>query len=136
MRDDRRPTRPFPSRWLFPALALLWLCAGCAAIVAGGVAAAGTVVWVKGNLKEVLEHPVPKVQAAAVATLKEMGMPVRESKGDALSARVNSQFSDGTEVWIGVDSVDEDLSELSIRVGVTGDRYRSERILEGIHKKL
>lgn len=100
---------------------------------AGGTA--GT-VYVMGKLKEQVNVPVPKAHQATLAGLKDLGLLIREDRGDKLTAYVKSEFADGTTVWIDIENVSDSGSRIEIRVGLTGDEARSRKILEAIKKHL
>lgn len=110
--------------------------AGCAALLVGGAAGAGSVVYVKGELKEDMAASVSRVHHASIAALKELGLPIIEDTHDELSAKIQSRFADGSEVWIGIESFTAESSKVTIRVGVMGDEQKSRQILDGVHKHL
>lgn len=127
-------------RWSRLALfiALATQISGCtgAALLAGGAAGAGAVVWVKGKLEYEFSAPLPKVYTATLAALKEFELPIQEEKKDKLVARVESQLADGKRVWIDIRSLTESSSKITIRIGMFGDRSRSRRLLEAIRRHL
>ncbi|MGD0885014.1 MAG: DUF3568 family protein [Thermodesulfovibrionales bacterium] len=109
---------------------------GCVALVAGGAAGAGTVVYVKGQLNEDLNAPVSKVYDASLAALKELELPIIEDNHDSLSAKIKSKFADGDDVWIQIESVTAESSKITLRVGIMGDENKSRKISNAIHKHL
>jgi hypothetical protein len=110
--------------------------AGCAALLLGGAAGAGSVVYVKGQLKEDITVSVPAVHKASISTLKDLNLPIIEDSHDKLSAKIKSRFASGEDVWIDIESVTAESSKITIRVGVLGDQYKSRQILDGIHRHL
>jgi hypothetical protein len=123
------------------AVLLFALClqlSGCApaVFVVGGAAGAGAVVWVKGKLEEELKLPLGKVHQASLAALKELELPVQEDKKDMLAAEIRSEFADGKDIWISIRSLTESSTKITIRVGMFGDRARSQRILDTVHRHL
>lgn len=108
---------------------------GCFLVLGAAGGTAGT-VYVMGKLKDQINAPVPKAHQATLAGLKDLGLPIREDKADKLTAHVKSEFSGGTDVWIDIESASETVSQISIRVGLTGDEAKSRRILEAIKKHL
>lgn len=113
-----------------------FLATGCVALVVGtGAGAAGT-VYVMGKLEEQVEASVPQVQKAAVAGLKDLDLPIQKNKGDKLSAQIESETADEQTIWVKVNFVTESLSELTIRVGLTGDEQQSREILRAIKQHL
>ncbi len=109
---------------------------GCAALLVGGAAGAGSVVYIKGQVKEDMTASVPPVHDASISALKELNLPIIEDTHDKLSARIKSRFADGADVWIEIESATAESSKLTIRVGVMGDQHKSRQILDGIHKHL
>jgi hypothetical protein len=121
---------------LFLALAIqVSGCAG-AALVAGGAATAGAIVWVKGKLEQELSVPLPTVYSATLAALKQFELPIQEKKKDQLVARVKSQLADGKRVWIDIRSLAESSTKITIRIGMFGDQSKSRRLLEAIRRNL
>lgn len=124
-------------------LALMLVClipasSGCTLLLLGAGAAGGIAgtVYVKGKLETELEAPVPKVQQAAVGSLKSLALPISKQKGDKLAAEVESKTADGKRVWIHVESISQSRSKVTIRVGYMGDENRSRRILDGMRARL
>ncbi len=121
----------------FLGLALFGMTlSGCVALAVGAAAGAGGYMWVKGQL--VKEYPVPseKLQRATLRALKNMGLAIVEQKGDRLAAKIESAFQDGKKIHIAVEAVTERSSRIKIRVGVFGDKMRSEMVLNAVEKNL
>jgi hypothetical protein len=110
--------------------------AGCAALLVGSAAGAGSVVYVKGQLKEDMNVSVPAVHDASISTLKGLSLPIFEDNHDKLSARIKSRFANGDDVWIEIESITAKSSKITIRVGILGDQNKSRQILDGIHTHL
>ncbi len=117
-------------------LAAVMLLSGCVAVLAGGAIGGGTYAYLGGELSQNLDRPVSKVNGAALATLKEFHLPVVHDAHDSLSASIESRFSSGKKIWIKISSVTSDTSKVSVRVGLLGDRDRSETILGAIDSHL
>jgi hypothetical protein len=49
---------------------------------------------------------------------------------------MESEFADGTNVWIDAQSIAEGRTKLTIRVGVLGDEARARRVYEAIKQHL
>ena len=109
---------------------------GCVALLIGAAGGAGAVAWVKGEMKEQIDKPLDEVYAATGEALKELELPGAIEKKDALTAKIKSSFADGKNIVIRIESLSDTSSEISIRVGTLGDRSRSQRILDTIHKHL
>jgi hypothetical protein len=104
-------------------------------MVGAGAGAAGT-VYVMGKLQERVEASVPKVQKATIAGLQDLNLPIQKNEGDKLSAQIESKTADEKAISIKINFVTESLSELTIRVGLTGDEQRSREILRAIKRHL
>lgn len=109
---------------------------GCAAVVVGGAAGAGTVVYVKGELHEDINAPATRVHHASVLALRELELPVIENNHDRQSAKMKSKFSSGEDIWIDIESVTAESSKVTIRVGLMGDENKARIILDKIHRNL
>ena len=124
--------------WAVLLLALSIQISGCppAAFLAGGAAGAGGVGWVKGEMQEEFSLPLTKVHQAALAALKELELPVKEEKKDKLTSEIKSQFADGKQIWIHIRSLAKSSTKIKIRVGIFGDKSRTQTLLETIHRHL
>jgi hypothetical protein len=109
---------------------------GCVALVAGGAAGAGTVVYVKGQLNEDINAPALRVYHASISALKDLGLPIIEDRHDSLSAKIKSEFADGSDVWIEIESFTAESCKITIRVGIMGDEYKSRQILDRVNKHI
>ena len=110
------------------------LTTGCVALMVGAGAGAAGTVYVLGKLEERVQDSVPKVHKAAVAGLQDLNL--LKDVGDKLSAQIESKTADEKTIWVNVNFVSEKLSEVSIRVGLTGDEQRSREILRAIKRHL
>lgn len=123
--------------WVHAVLAgTLFFSSGCAALLVGAAAGVGGYAWVSGAL--VKEYPVSaeKTHQALLRALKQLDIHVTEDKGDRLSAVVRARLADGRAVKIGVDALTERSAKIRIRVGVFGDRLKSEMIVNALDKLL
>lgn len=120
-------------------VALAVQISGCAEAVLVGVGAAGgagAVLWAKGRMKEEFAMPFSKVHTATLAALKDLDLPIKKDKKKALKAKIESQFPDGKFVWIGIRAITESSSKITVRVGTFGDKSKSQKIFEAIHRRL
>ncbi len=113
--------------------ATLLMNSGCALLV-GGAAGAGTVAYLKGELKTNEDVPINKVFDATQAALKEMGLTVQKFEKAVDSAQVTAITADDKTIKINLKKRNDYLTELSIRVGTFGDESLSKKILEKIRK--
>ena len=109
---------------------------GCFALVVGAAAGAGGVIWAKGSLVKELGAPIDRAHKAGVSALKKMELPVIVDRKDTLTAKLESKFADGTNVWIDMDSLTSKTTKVSVRVGAIGDQVRSQQIMDMIQKYL
>ena len=120
-------------------LGLAILISGCAEAVLVGVGAvggAGAALWYRGKMEENLDISFSKAHPATLAALKDLELPIKKDQKKGLKARIESQFPDGKYVWISVRAVTESSSKITIRVGVFGEKSRSQKIFEAIHQHL
>jgi hypothetical protein len=111
----------------------LLINSGCALLV-GGAAGAGTVAYLKGELKTNEDIPINKLFDATIAALKEMGLTVKKFEKAASSAKFFAMTADDKTITINLKKRNDYLTELSIRVGTFGDESLSKKILEEIRK--
>ena len=111
-------------------------CSGCLALAVGAAGGAAGAVYVKGKLKDEVNHPVSVVHEAAVAAMNDLELELSEDKVDKVSAHMESEFSDDTHIWIDLESVQDSRCRLTIRVGFSGDEVRSRKIYDTIKQHL
>ncbi len=117
-------------------IAGVFALSGCFALFVGAAAGVGGYAWVKGSLEKEFQVSTDKLYKVTIKTLKQLDLPIRSEDQDRLSAKVTSEFSDGADVTIAIDAITEKSAKLKIRVGVFGDKTRSELILNKIQKNL
>ncbi|MDA8086240.1 MAG: DUF3568 family protein [Nitrospiraceae bacterium] len=116
--------------------AIMLFLTGCVAVLAGGAVGGGTYAYLNGKLSQDLDRPVPKVYGAAMDTLKDFHLPVVKDAHDSLSARIESRFADGANIWIKIDSETVSDSRISVRVGLLGDKSKSRELVGCIDSHL
>jgi hypothetical protein len=122
---------------LMAGMILCLAVSGCLPFIVGAAAgAASGVVWVQGRLQKELDYPAGRVHGAAVSTVKKLGLKVTEDKSDQVSSKVQADFADGTHCWIDVEALTNKRSRITIRVGVMGNKTRSQVLLDEIERKL
>jgi hypothetical protein len=120
-------------------LAALPVVSGCVVLAAlgiGAAAAAGAVVYVKGNLTQTVNVPRDKVHEAAVQAVKDVGIPVLSDATEDMTTKITSQFSDGAQVWVTLDVVDYKTTKITVRVGLMGEEQRAREVLAKIQGHL
>lgn len=110
--------------------------AGCVPLVIGAAAGVGGYAWVQGELVQPMNTSAEKLHRAASRAMRDLKLAVYEDKGDRLSGKINAKFADGTDVNIHIDAKTEYKSEIKIRVGVLGDKEKSEMIFTAIKRRL
>jgi hypothetical protein len=135
-------TKKMYSRWLRVAMVValaVQLCACEGAVLAGifgAGAGAGTVAYIKGELKTTLNHSAVRTHQATLQALGELKLPVLEGQNDVIAAKVHSRFADGKDIRINIKAITETTCNIGIRVGDFGDQSRSQKILDTIKKYL
>lgn len=108
---------------------------GCLA-VAAGVAAAGTVVYIRGELQASLANPYRDVITATGKALGKLQFRKISEKGDALKTVIVARTGSDKKVEITVKKVTDSVTKVEIRVGVFGDEALSMTILDNIKQAL
>ena len=118
--------------------ALMVAAGGCLVVVAAGGAAAGAgaVSVYLGKYEQTMDAPLAKVHDAASKSLHAQGLQLTVDKMDKVTGRLESQYADGKHVWIDLLAESNDLTKVSVRVGLVPDKDRALAILHGIQKEL
>jgi hypothetical protein len=116
----------------------LFLISGCAGLVIGGVAAgaaSGTYFWVNGEMTTDYHDNLDKVWLAAGKTIADMkGMevlPDKEIAQGTISALINDE-----KVVMTIKYKEKNVTTVSIRVGLIGDKLASQRLHDKITENL
>lgn len=109
---------------------------GCFALIVGAAAGAGGVIWAKGGLQKEFNMALDRVHEAGVKALKKLELPIIIDRKDKLTAKLESKFADGTNVWIDFDALTSKNTKVNVRVGALGDQMRSQEIMEMIERYL
>ncbi|EMG36287.1 Protein of unknown function (DUF3568) [Desulfocurvibacter africanus PCS] len=112
------------------------MAAGCGALVAGGAAAAGTYIYTEGRLQRQYDTTLDEAFQASLDGARDMDLKVTEQNKEVAEASIRAEQQDGSPVWITLESVDQNKTQVSVRVGYTGDEQASRRIHEAIAKRL
>lgn len=115
-------------------VAVLFCVSGCAAVAVGGAAvtgATGTFFYVNGNLNTDYHYSFEKVWSACEKTVAYMNavdvIPVKEISKGTIEALI-----EGEKVTISVAYKAKDLTTVSIRVGILGDKLAAQRLHDTI----
>lgn len=110
----------------------VFLFGGCAALVVGGAAGAGTVAYVGGELKAEEEASLNRAWAASQMAMKSLEFAVTSREKDAFSAQLVARGAGDKKIKIKLKSQSDKVTEIRIRVGIFGDESLSLRILDKI----
>lgn len=111
-------------------------CLAAAAVGGAAAAGAGTVAYIKGELKATEEATLDKTWEATVAAIDELEFIVINKIKDEVSAQLEAKTADNKTVKIELKRVTENLTDISIRVGTFGDETLSRYILSKIEARL
>jgi hypothetical protein len=107
---------------------------GCLVVAAVG-AGAGAVMYTKGDLEVTSTKSFDEVYAVVEETCKELNFEIQKNEKKAFAGRITAR-SDFGNVTFDVKSESTELTSLSIRVGVFGDRDASNLIYAKFKPKL
>lgn len=116
--------------------AILLSNSGCVAFLIGGGAGAGTVAYLKGELKSVVEASLEKTYQASREALEDLEFPVTSGQKDAFSAELTARGGNDKKIEINLKKISEKITEIKIRIGIFGDESLSQLILERIMKHI
>lgn len=111
-------------------------CLAAAAVGGGAVAGAGTIAYIKGELKATEGHSIDETWAATVTAVDELQFIVINKVKDAVSAELKCQTADKKTVVIELKRIADNLTEIKIRVDTFGDEALSRYILNKIQSNL
>lgn len=111
------------------------LFSGCVALLAGG-AGAGAATYVAGQLNTTIEKDIDTVWLATRDAVDDLRFDVKIANQDAAVGKIVSKNAVGDEITIYLKRVSPNITELSVRVGLLGDRTQSELILSKINGRI
>ena len=124
--------------WLLILLFTLFLFSGCAALVVGGAAvgaSTGTYFYVTGELKTDYYASFDKVWSACEKTVADMRgievAPTKEIAQGKISTVINNE-----KVNFDIKYKSKDLTTVSIRVGLIGNKLSSQLLHDRIAENL
>ena len=114
---------------------------GCSrkwAVIGAAAAAVGTSAYfyVKGDLKRNYEAPIDKTFQAAVQSVKDLELTIDSKKSDAFNGVITGKMVSGKSFTINVKRLEDNLTEVGVRIGTFGDRTRSEAFHDRILSNL
>ncbi|GAB63849.1 MAG: DUF3568 family protein [Candidatus Jettenia sp.] len=109
---------------------------GCAALLVGGGAGAGTIAYLKGDLRSLEEASLQRVWEAAQKAIQELEFVVTSKQKDIFSAKLIAHGAQDKKVTVNLKKISDNLTEIKIRVGIFGDESLSRLLLERVRKHL
>ncbi len=114
------------------------LVSGCVAAVVGGAAAgagAGTVAYIKGELRAMEPVSFDRAWSASKGALDSMDFVITEEDRDAVKGKLLALGVDNKKVRISLKRESAKVTRVNIRVGTFGDETVSRFILEKIRER-
>jgi len=111
------------------------LVEGCVVAAVGG-GAAGTVAYIRGDLEVVEAKDIGTVYKATEKALEELGLVVSKKTKDALSAKIIARDAQDKKITIKLNATTEEMTKLSIRIGMFGSETKSRLIYQKIRDNL
>jgi len=109
---------------------------GCVPLVVGAAVGVGGYAWIQGDLVKEMDVSAERLHVAAQRAMRDLKLAVMEDTGDRLAANIHAKFTDTTDVKISISAKTERTSTIKIRVGLLGDKEKSEIIFNAIQKQL
>lgn len=111
-------------------------CAGVLLLGGGAGAGAGTIAYLRGELKSTEEASIDRTWQAAQKAIEELEFSVTSEEKDAFSAKLIARGANDKKVVINLQRITDELTEVSIRVGIFGEESLSLLVLERLQKHL
>lgn len=125
-------------KWCVFLISGIFLLAGCAPLLVGGAAVtagAGTYVYFEGWLETDYHYPFEDVWTACEKTVAYMNavdvVPAKEIGEGKIKALIDNE-----DVWFSVKYKSQNITTVSIRVGILGSRPASQRLHDMVHDYL
>jgi hypothetical protein len=123
---------------LFYAVAAIFLVNmyGCFALFAGAAAGAGTALWLSDKLTQQVNAPYEQTIRATKSALESLKLAMTKETRDVNITQIKAKYTDDREIWIDIRPVTESSTRIDVRVGMTGDKVASDKILKQIARYL
>ncbi len=124
--------------WAF-IFSLMFLSSyGCTAalVAAGAGAGVGTVAYIKGELVTEINAPMETAMRAVHNALSVLKLRTLTEQSDAFTGKVTARSAHDDDITILLTRITDTNTEISIRVGIFGDRKFSQAILDEVKKQL
>ncbi len=109
---------------------------GCATILVAGAGGAGTAFWLSGKLTETVNASFDRTIKGTKEALQSLNLPINKDTKKTSVAQIMTTYTDGSETWIDIRPVTKSTTQVSVRVGMRGDKAASSKILEAIKSHL
>lgn len=109
---------------------------GCAALLIGAAAGAGSVAYLRGELRSIEKASVDRTYSASLGALEKLEIFTTKKSKDKTTAQIIARRADDKKVTIRIKSLGDELVSLRIRVGMLGDEGTSRQILTEIKARL
>ena len=110
---------------------LLMGLSGCAVVIATAVGVGvgfGTYKYVDGNLQRDYIGPPDTLWEATLTAMDDLKVALEVKERDYFGGLIKGIMHDGTKITIKMKRLTDNSTEVGVRVGVFGDRKRSEVI--------
>lgn len=108
------------------------LSIGCPAVLVGGAAGGGAVAYIRGELKTTEEVSLNRSWKAVQMAMSDLEFTITDKEKDAFDARIHASGADGKVIDVALKKITPTRTEISIRVGLFGDKSLSRQILKRI----
>jgi len=115
--------------------AMLSAAPGCF-LVAAGAAGAGSVAYVRGELDAHLGSPLDAVANATDNAIAQLQLAKISETRDAFSAKILARSAEDEKIDVTIVKEADNLTKVSIRIGVFGKEEKSRAILDKIKASL
>lgn len=109
---------------------------GCAAFLVFFGATAGTVAYIKGELKSIEEASFDRTWDAAQKATKDLEFTMTSKQKEAISAKLIVRGADNKKITINIQKISDELTEVRIRVGFFGNESLSMMVLNMLKQNL
>lgn len=118
-------------------VALIWVT-GCAAVLIGAGAGAGTYAYVKGELIRTYQKSYESTLMAVESVIDDLGMSVQSKTTDGIQTTIKAKRKDDKPVTVKVKIEGPDWTRVSVRTGYVGlwRKELSEQFHEYVARRL
>ena len=109
---------------------------GCAALVIGGAAGAGSYAYISGELKTNESVSLNRAWNATQKAVKKSGFTVTSKDKDDFYAKLIARGAGDKKLTIKLKKQSDNITEIKIRVGMIGDESMSRLVYDEIKKQI